>query len=126
MNIRFVKSTHWVGQTGENKGFCVFSSDMYGLRAGMMIIQRYIKVYKLNTIDLILSRFAPASENNLSAYKSFCYAVFKEYQLDPNRTIKLNSYAFYVLIRSLCIFESNMYYTPEYLSSLSFSLLNID
>ena len=43
LNIRFNENNQWRGQTGQNRGFCVFSSEAYGIRAGYKILTNYIK-----------------------------------------------------------------------------------
>ena len=49
--------------------FCVFSSMAYGWRAAFVILCRtYYGKYKLKTIRDIVSRWAPAKENNTEAY----------------------------------------------------------
>ena len=49
--------------------FCQFSSMEYGWRAAFVILCRtYYGKYKLRTIRDIVSRWAPAKENNTEAY----------------------------------------------------------
>lgn len=67
LNIRYNPRNNWVGQVGENKGFCVFSSMAYGFRASYKLITSYIsKGY--NTIEKIVTRWAPPTENDTEAY----------------------------------------------------------
>jgi hypothetical protein len=40
----------------------------YGLRAAFLILRRYIRRYKKNTISSIVSTWAPSSENNTIKY----------------------------------------------------------
>jgi hypothetical protein len=58
--------------TGEGRGeaeFCVFSTMEYGWRAAFVILcKTYYNKYKLRTIRDIVSRWAPAKENNTAAY----------------------------------------------------------
>ncbi len=62
----------WVGQTGERGKFVVFSSPVYGFRAAARIFRTYQKNYGLNTIAGIVSRWAPASDNNdVKGYTKF-------------------------------------------------------
>ena len=87
LNIR-LSSDKWQGQvnvnvngngkgnspspTGEGRGeaeFCVFSTMEYGWRAAFRILcNTYYNKYKLRTIRDIVSRWAPAKENNTAAY----------------------------------------------------------
>ena len=81
LNIRLSKDK-WQGQTNANvndndnnsslKGesdFCQFYSMEYGWRAAFVILCRtYYGKYGLKTIRDIVSRWAPAKENNTEAY----------------------------------------------------------
>ena len=68
LNIRI--GNKWLGEvpcTTDNQ-FEQFTRMEYGVRAGFKLIKRYIERYHLNTITLIVSRWAPPSENKTSAY----------------------------------------------------------
>lgn len=68
LNIRI--GNHWIGEVKEptDKEFEQFTDIIYGLRAGFKILKRYIKCYGYNTVHDIISRWAPASENNTTHY----------------------------------------------------------
>lgn len=70
LNIRYNPQNQWRGQTGQNKGFCVFKNNAFGFRAGFIILGNYIK-NGINTIEQIISRWAPPSENNTENYIRF-------------------------------------------------------
>lgn len=70
LNIRYNPQNQWRGQTGQDKGFCVFKNKAYGFRAGFIILGNYIK-NGINTIEQIVSRWAPPSENNTENYIRF-------------------------------------------------------
>ena len=40
----------------------------YGIRAACIILRKYIRKYGCNTIKSIISKWAPANENNTTAY----------------------------------------------------------
>ena len=40
----------------------------YGIRAGFIILRKYINVYKANSISKIISRWAPRCENDTNNY----------------------------------------------------------
>lgn len=40
----------------------------YGIRAAFLILRRYIRRYKKNTVSSIVSTWAPSSENNTIKY----------------------------------------------------------
>lgn len=68
LNIRVGSS--WRGEVDSptDKDFEQFISMRWGLRAGFVLLRRYINRYGLRTIRDIVSRWAPASENNTRAY----------------------------------------------------------
>lgn len=68
LNIRYVASNDWKGQTGSDGAFCQFSSRDYGYRAAFKNLQSYIKNGN-NTIKKIITRWAPPSDgNNTTGY----------------------------------------------------------
>lgn len=68
LNIRIGNT--WLGevQNPSDTEFEQFVSMEYGLRAGFVLLRRYIRHYKLDTITAIISRWAPRSENDTNAY----------------------------------------------------------
>ena len=70
LNIRYNPRNNWKGQVGENAGFCVFSHEAYGFRAAYKLITTYISQGH-NTIEKIVSRWAPSCENDTEAYIKF-------------------------------------------------------
>lgn len=67
LNIRFSPMNDWRGQIGCRKGFCQFDSFYNGCRAAMVLLCNYIRK-GYDTVPEIISRWAPASENNTKAY----------------------------------------------------------
>lgn len=75
LNIRWSAKNKWQGQTGQCKGFCVFSSTKFGYRAALMLLRNYVRS-GCDSIQAIISRWAPESENNVDAYvKSVCASI---------------------------------------------------
>lgn len=70
LNIKMTKD-NWKGRTGEHKGFVSFMSDRWGYRAAVKILLGYI-ADGLWTPKMIISKWAPSVENDVSAY---CRAV---------------------------------------------------
>lgn len=69
LNIR--KGQQWLGLTqGKDQDFCSFSSPEYGYRAAWIIMHTYYRK-GYNTIEKIISRWAPRTENNTEAYVKF-------------------------------------------------------
>lgn len=67
LNIRFSPMNDWRGQIGSRKGFCQFDTYYNGCRAAMVLLCNYVRK-GYDTIPAIISRWAPASENNTKAY----------------------------------------------------------
>lgn len=53
---------------GLDKEFATFCEPKYGIRAFFVLINTYQTKYNLNTIEKIVSRFAPSNENHTSEY----------------------------------------------------------
>lgn len=68
LNIRIGNT--WLGERDnpDDTEFEQFVNITYGLRAGFIILRRYIRRYHLNTVQLIISRWAPRSENFTDVY----------------------------------------------------------
>ena len=77
LNIR--QGSKWRGLRREqtDKAFCQFVSIRYGLRAGFVLLRRYIQRYQLRTVPAIVSRWAPISENDTKRYISIVCARAK-------------------------------------------------
>ncbi len=59
----------WQGEIeGEDQTFETFESYEMGIRAGARILINYQERHGLDTVNEIISRFAPSTENNTSAY----------------------------------------------------------
>lgn len=89
LNIR--KGNNWKGERPhqKDKEFEEFESMTYGVRAGFKILRNYITGYGgktacLNTVRLIVRRWAPPSENATERYIDF---VAKEMGIQPTDTI---------------------------------------
>lgn len=68
LNIR-AGSDKWQGSIGKtDKGYLIFNSPVEGVRAATKIIRNYSDKYGIDTVEGIISRFAPASENPTRAY----------------------------------------------------------
>lgn len=68
-NIRHSKAL-WKGEAvnQDDPAFVQFSAPKWGLRAGMKVLLTYQNKHGLNTIEKMISRFAPPSENDTEAY----------------------------------------------------------
>lgn len=56
---------------GSDSEFAQFISPEYGIRAMFKILKTYVTKYNLATIEGIIARWAPPSENDTEAYIAF-------------------------------------------------------
>ena len=68
-NIR-ISSINWDGEIkpSSDPDFCQFGSPEKGIRAAAKLFLTYFREYKLNTIQGLINRWAPPTENNTSSY----------------------------------------------------------
>lgn len=104
LNIRIGNT--WLGEVPNptDSEFEQFVSLTYGLRAGFCILRRYINRYQRNTIEKIISTWAPANENNTSLYIGYvCH------KLDIERNVVLeysDTETMVKLVQAMAKFES--------------------
>ena len=74
--------TKWDGLADEQSDpvFCVFVEAVMGIRALLKILLTYRFTHTSTSVDDIISRWAPPSENDTSAYIDF---VCKEINVNP-------------------------------------------
>lgn len=112
LNIRYSKRNQWIGQVGEDNGFCVFDTAEHGLRAAFLLLKNYgRKGY--NTLPLIIARWAPYIENPTASYIEFIakrmimlgYEVYDD-KLNFQRLDLGNDEVVKDLVYCMCLFES--------------------
>ena len=86
-NIR-ISQTKWQGEVipSADKSFKQFKTLAYGYRALLKLVRNYFIFYDLNTIEKIINRWAPPSENNTKAYIDF---VCKDANIGIKTTINV-------------------------------------
>lgn len=67
-NVRASKNNKWQGQSGSRNGFACFVTPELGIRAAIIIVMRSYRAFKICTIQDIIKRFAPFSENDTDSY----------------------------------------------------------
>ena len=87
LNIRI--GNVWLGEVKDNTDgeFEQFTSMLYGLRAAIVLLRRYICHYHLSTIAQIVSRWGPSSENNTRLYIDY---VSESVEISPSCPIDFN------------------------------------
>ena len=83
LNIRIGNT--WLGERPNptDPAFEEFVTMEYGLRAAFIILRRYIRRYKKDTITSIVSTWAPASENDTIKYIDRVAKMTKLSPTDP-------------------------------------------
>jgi len=98
-------------QSSDNR-FCVFTHPKWGFRALAMLLENYQDKYGLNTIDAIIHRWAPPSDNNdTNAYAAAValragFARRKELNLQTYEHIK-------PLVKAIAIHESGGWFFDD-------------
>jgi len=87
LNIKFSAANNWDGQTGKRGAFAVFSSSKYGIRAGAKLLRNYQARYQLDTIQKLINRWAPDTENKTDSYIEH---VATYMQMSPAEYLNLN------------------------------------
>lgn len=103
LNIRIGNA--WLGEVPipTDQEFEQFTSLRWGLRAGFLLLKRYINRYHLNSIRLIVSRWAPSSENNTDTYIK---RVSTLTGFDADATISFDSkMQMCALVEAMCLVE---------------------
>lgn len=111
LNIRI--GNKWRGEVENptDKEFEQFTSMAYGLRAGFILLRRYINRYHLNTIHAIITRWAPPSENKTSHYEYFVSKF-----IDKGRSSKLryeDEETMVQLVLAMCYMECGRFLDKE-------------
>ena len=108
----------WYGEVSilngcTDKKFEQFYSMEYGYRAGIKLLYNYFR-NGINSIRSVLSRFAPETENDLSAYVDFVAS-----RVDYPENKPIYDFTIFILIcKYICMFESQVNVNVDYLVSL--------
>ncbi|MCQ2346244.1 MAG: structural protein P5 [Paludibacteraceae bacterium] len=106
LNIRYSKSNYWIGKLHTtDPEFEQFESMELGFRAAILLMQRYIADYKLNTIEKIVTRWAPPSENNT---KGYIQCVCRDTRLGGREVIPFDSAQLKAIIWSMAHVEAGV------------------
>ena len=113
LNIRLSAENKWVGKVLPNTDgkFEQFRSLRYGIRAAALLLGKYYYHYRINTINGIVARWAPMSENHTDLYAG---AVCKMTGLAGNQPLKPNQLTdvLYAMARVECGEEANICWEP--------------
>lgn len=107
------KGQSWEGLADDQPDprFCTFVSPEYGIRAIHKILQSYQSKYGLDTVDGIISRWAPPSENDTVSYIN---DVSKRCALMPSDHIEVMAPDIaQALVKGIIFHENAGYEYPE-------------
>lgn len=68
LNIRYNKNNNWIGKLLPDPEFEVFTTQWHGIRAAFVLLKNYMTKFKCDTIEKIITKWAPPSENNTEGY----------------------------------------------------------
>lgn len=110
-NIDFNPANDWRGQIGIEEGvpkprFAKFDTPENGIRALGKVIRTYQNKHGLKTIEQIIARWAPSTENNTKAYTN---AVAKKVGVSPSADINVNTSAMLLPLVEAIIQHENGY-----------------
>ena len=88
LNLRYNPDNQWEGTSGRTRGFVDFSSRGYGLRAADITLENYGELHGINTVEGVINRFAPPSDNNPT--QDYLNFVSSRTGYDPNQEIDLS------------------------------------
>lgn len=111
LNIRRsrLKWEHEVFKEPVDYSFCQFDQMKYGWRAAFCLFRRYIYTYGVDTIQKIISRWAPSTENNTKEYINRVAIITRVNKDEPIdfRTIRMLQIA-----AAMCWVENGYDYYP--------------
>lgn len=116
LNIRYSAANEWLGKVAHDKKDMIFEEfidTLYGFRAGFCLITKYINTYELDTVEKIIRRWAPATENNTENYiKTVCkmMGVERNMKLFPECACQMMA-----LVRAMAFVEVGRKYDYHYL-----------
>lgn len=93
-NIR-VSESKFKGELPSDNAFKKFDTIVNGYRAMFVLLRNYNRLYGINTIRGIVSRYAPPTENNTSSYIEYVCMVCN---YPPDKEIDFKRKKLFVLI----------------------------
>ena len=120
LNIRFNPANRWKGMNPnqpQERGFCRFVDDEHGLRAAIVILKNYVERHHLHTLEEIITRWAPPSENDTVIYLA-CIAGRCKMSPSHNINITRASMDLSYLVSAMARQETGMRFVPSYIQSL--------
>ena len=113
LNLRYNPSNSWKGQVGEVRGFCKFKNIAYGFRAAWRVLNNYLKNGH-NTIEKIISRWAPPKENDTENYIKFVCddTLISRHMVLKNATLH-DYWTLIMILRAMAKMESGEWFDEQ-------------
>ena len=105
LNLRV--GNNWKGEVSQptDHAFEQFTEMKWGVRAAFIVLRNYIVRHKLNTIEKIIPRWAPAKDKNDTAM--YIKTVAQRTHLKPNEIICFdNTCQMIALLLAMCFVEN--------------------
>lgn len=67
-NLELNAGIHWLGQVGATGAYLQFDTPLHGIRALALDLLNQQRMHGLSCVKTIITKFAPASENDTRAY----------------------------------------------------------
>ena len=112
LNIR-KSSQKFINEQKTDNAFKKFSSMVYGVRAAIRIIHTYYFNYRYNTIEKIISRWAPPLENSTTDYIN---TVSKRAHILPNVIVIYTKDNILAIVKAMAYVESHVELSKEILN----------
>ena len=100
-NIRVSNQT-FVGEVPTSSAFKHFKTDIYAVRALIALLHTYYYKYNCNSISLLISRYAPSSENDTDSYINYVNSKFV-YDVP----LRFNKDTIFHVCNSICLMETH-------------------
>lgn len=87
-NIRHGARWQGMAEVQQDNAFITFESPKYGIRAMARVLNNYQKLHGISTIEGIISRWAPSTENDTGSYVN---SVSKALNIPANQPLEVAS-----------------------------------
>jgi len=107
-NIRTGQS--WQGATGSQNGFVTFKNMAYGIRAAATVLINNISSQGNDTIEKLITKYAPPSENNTEAYIN---AVSNQTGISRSQILTTDTATVIALLHAIFTHENGAWYVNK-------------
>ena len=111
LNIR-ATSSNWLGLVGRKRGFCEFSSVVFGIRTGLYLLLRTYKKCGWLSLEDIIYHWAPPSDGNDTCH--YLWFVTSRSGISAGQNFcSLSLSLQYDVVKCMCIMETGYYLSYE-------------